>query len=81
MMVWLHTASPPQHIADCLEAHVSPSGRMETFVEDVEHRRGIKIEFAGVFENPRGECTVHLFDCESRAQSWRKRNKDMDWII
>lgn len=82
MMVWLHTSSPPQHIADCSETHVSPSGRMETFVEDIEHRRGIIVGFCGVFENEYGKISVHVFDTKERANVWMERNKNkMDRII
>lgn len=78
MKVWLHTASPPQHISDVRETHIGP---MRAYLAAVNKRRGLKSEFAGVFEDEHGGVSLHIFDTADRASVWRKCNYDQVLII
>lgn len=80
MMVWLHTASPPQHIATVQETVFSAYGGCVGYPESTNYHRAICAKFCGVFEDPKGQTSVHIFDEVSRANAWIDRNADMDVI-
>lgn len=75
MFVWLHTNSPPQHIASIPEQELHPDkGGLPAYLAITNARRGIRAKFAGVFENNKGEVSVHIFDTVERAVAWADRN-------
>lgn len=74
MMVWLHSLSPPQHIANVPEAQISTEEKLRTFMEQTNARRMINLKWAGIFENERGEVTCHTFWEMEKANEFRKRN-------
>lgn len=81
MFVWLHTNSPPQHIANVHEFEFADQGGVKSYLINTNARRGINAAFCGVFENATGETSVHLFDTCERADMWMHRNTDIDLLI
>lgn len=81
MYVWLHTASPPQHIAMLSEPDLKNTGGIRMYLQTINIRRGISAKYAGVFEAPNGETSVHIFDTVERATAWCERNSDQDVLI
>lgn len=77
MFVWLHTASPPQHIQSITETDFAaqfPRANLGAFLADVNARRGNVASVALLLENERGEVTIHLFDKAERADAFMTRN-------
>ena len=74
LYVWLHTNSPPQHIANVLEGEVNTTAKLKAWVDAKAHARGIAVYYAGIFEGDRGELTLNLFDNKERAERYVTRN-------
>lgn len=74
MFVWLHTSSPPQHIANVPEADVSTAAKLKAWVDSKAQTRGIAVYYAGVFEGQSGELHLSMFDSRERAERYVTRN-------
>lgn len=81
MLVWLHTSSPPQHINNISEVELQSTGGIEHYLTRTNERRGLSCEFAGVFEGPHGETSIHVFDTMERAVDWTARNVDESLLV
>ena len=74
LFVWIHTNSPPQHIAHVLESEVNTAAKLKTWVDNKAQTRGIAAYYAGVFEGDNGELTLNMFDSRERAERYVTRN-------
>lgn len=81
MMVWLHTSSPPQHIASITETDFAADGGAKAYLVEINRRRGLRCAFAGVFEAEHGETSVHIFDNGARADAWIERNQQRESLL
>lgn len=81
MMVWLHTASPPQHIGHVTEHNVGNVEKVDDYLDRVNATRGLRLEVAGVFEDERGVTSLHIFDTFKRRNEYVDRDNGMDWLI
>lgn len=75
MLVWLHSSSPPQHIANVTEHEVATSAKLRTYMEGVNERRLVNLKWGGLFETPRGEVICCLFWDRERAMAYVERNR------
>jgi len=76
MYVWIHTQSPPQHIAMVQETTVGTAEKLGAYMRNVNANRRTNLKWGGVFENDKGETTVNLFWERAKALEYVKRNRD-----
>lgn len=76
MFVWLHTSSPPQHIATIPGIGQAAHGvTLRGYLEATNARRGISARCARLTHNERtGEDALHIFDTFERSLAWATRN-------
>lgn len=80
MFVWLHTSSPPQHIACVTETAFHDIGGCAPYLAAINDRRASKFAFLCVLEDGKGETSVHIFDNIARAEVYVDRNTDFNVI-
>lgn len=73
-MVWLHSKSPPQHIANVPESTVATADKLLVYMRQVNAQRLVNLKWGGVFEGNGGELSVHLFWEPDRALTYVQRN-------
>lgn len=78
MYVWLHSASPPQHIATVSEGDVPTAAALRTYLQATNERRGTSLVWAGVFEDDHAVLSLHMFDTGERASAFCVRNARSD---
>ena len=82
MMVWLHSSSPPQHIANVQEGEVSTASKLAAYMTRTNEHRLTNLKRAGIYENERGEVSCHLFWDTDKAMQFMHRNADkLDLLI
>ena len=73
MFVWLHTSSPPQHIAQ--EPFAGCVDRLPSTLAAINARRGLSCKVAMLGHHERlGEDQLHIFDNVARYRAWVDRN-------
>ncbi len=78
--VWLHSKSPPQHIACVAEATIRTAEKMRTYMAQTNERRLTNLKWTGAFEDARGNVTLHMFWNVEDARAYRTRNGDLDLL-
>lgn len=82
MFVWLHSSSPPQHIANVHEVEVSTAAKLRAYIDRVNAQRLINVKWAGIFEDERGAVTLQLFWDKAKALAYVQRNRaKLDLIL
>lgn len=72
--VWLHSKSPPQHIACVPEGQISTAAKMAAYMAQTNANRLTNLKWCGAVENERGIVTLHLFWNIEDAHAYLERN-------
>lgn len=80
-MVWLHSLSPPQHIANVAEESIRTAEKLRAYMLQTNERRAVNLKWAGAFEDARGGVSVEMFWDKEQAKRYVQRNTDLNLLI